>query len=84
MRPESLLKRAGHLCRAVASALIAGVWRSRSVKDVYAQLSARSTQEQVTIIGGVLVVLLLLSLFAAQFGWLGLLAFWFLLIVIVN
>ena len=75
---------AGATSRKVAAALIAGVWRKRSVREIDAWIRRRPGRDQVMITGGVLVALLALSLVAAQFGWVGMLVFWLGIIVIVN
>ena len=81
---RSLSTLAGATSRRVAAALIAGVWRKRSVREVDAWIRRRPGRDQVMITGGVLAALLALSVVAAQFGWVGMLVFWLLVIVIVN
>ncbi|MEM8581947.1 MAG: hypothetical protein AAGF50_12195 [Pseudomonadota bacterium] len=81
---QELATRAGTICRVGVSALIAGFWRSRSIKQIEANLQARSSLQQAAIVAAVLSLLLALSLFAAQFGWIGTLVFWLAIIVIVN
>lgn len=75
---------AGQLCRTVAATLIAGVWRRRAPHEVEARIKRLSLRDQIGVVGGVLGLMLLLSLFAAQFGILGFLAFLLLVVVIVN
>ena len=81
---RSLSTLAGATSRRVAAALIAGVWRKRSVREVDAWIRRRPGRNQVMITGGVLAALLGLSVVAAQFGWVGMLVFWLGVIVIVN
>lgn len=70
------LSRIGVICRGAAATLIARLWPGRSVRDVDQRLAACPARQQALVTGGVMLVLLLLSLFAAQFGWLGILLFW--------
>lgn len=65
-------------------AVIAGICRWRSISEINRWLTARPIVQQVTLVLGVLAVLFALALFAAQFGWVGMLAFWLALIVLVN
>ena len=74
----------GHLCRTVAAALIAGVWRRSSIGEVEARLKRFGVREQTWIVGGVLGLMSLCSLFAAQFGLIGVLVFLLLVVLIVN
>lgn len=81
---SSLVSRFGTMCRISAVALIAGVCRSRSIRDIDAAITARPVQQQAAITAGVLGALFGLSLIAAQFGWVGMLLFWLAVIVLVN
>lgn len=81
---QTIAFRFGTLCRNCAVAVIAGVWRSRSIKQINAQVKSRSTFDQVWITLGVLGLLLGLSMVAAQFGWVGLMAYLLAVIVLVN
>lgn len=78
------LPRFGILCRTSAVALIAGVYRRSSIKEINDQLVARPLQQQVLITLAVLGVLFALCVLAAQFGWIGMLLFWIAVIVLVN
>ncbi|MEM8569449.1 MAG: hypothetical protein AAGG56_00955 [Pseudomonadota bacterium] len=80
----NLLDRAATLCRAVAATLIAGVWRKHSAREMNAWIAGRSERDQGLIIGGSLLALFVTSLAAAQFGWIGLLLFMLVLVVVVN
>lgn len=71
-------------CRNVAVAVIAGVFRRRSIDEVDAEIKTRPHQQQIAIIGTVLGLLFAFSLVAAQFGWIGMLVFWLAVIVLVN
>ena len=84
MTRPNLLSTMGGLARTVSASLIAGVWRSRSIPQVEAQIKRLSTRDQAGVVGGVLALLLLLSMFAAQFGIIGLMVFWLAVIVLVN
>ena len=81
---QSFVVAAGQQCRTVAATLIAGVWRRRSIEEVEAKLKRLGLREQAGVVGGVLGLLVLCSLFAAQFGLLGFLAFLLLVVVLVN
>lgn len=76
--------RLGGLLRSAAVALIAGICRWRDIRDIDADLRARSPQAQAAITGGVLGGLFALSLAAATFGWIGILVFWLAVVVVVN
>jgi len=62
-------------CRTVAAALVGALWPGKTGADVEAEISALSARGQVAVVGGVLALLFLLSLFAAQFGIVGLAIF---------
>ncbi|MEM6891522.1 MAG: hypothetical protein AAGD43_27205 [Pseudomonadota bacterium] len=81
--PE-VLSRAGLLCRSITALVVAAFWRRHNIKDIEAALAARSKLEQALAFGAIVISIFGLSLFAAQFGWLGLLAFWIALIVILR
>lgn len=74
----------GHLCRTVALALIGGVLRGRSQADLDAALARRSVGEQRLIVFSVLALLFALSLFAAQFGWIGMGVYWMGIILLIR
>ena len=76
--------RLGSLCRNVAAALIAGVWRRRSIREVRDSLAALPAREEAAVVGGVLAALFLLALLAAQFGPVGLLLYFLAVVLIVN
>ena len=84
MTQPGLLSTMGGVARTVAATLIAGVWRSRTISEVEGQIKRLSLRDQSGVVGGVLGLMLLLSLFAAQFGILGLILFWLAVIVLVN
>jgi hypothetical protein len=73
----------GHL-RMATVALIAGVWRKRSLKETHERICALPLRDQAGIVAGVLGLLFGLCLLAAQFGWVGLLVFALLVVLIVN
>lgn len=74
----------GTLFRRVAATLIAGLWPGRSLRDVDDALAARPPRQQAAITGGVLLCLVLVGFFAAQFGWIGILIFWMAVILIAQ
>jgi hypothetical protein len=76
--------RFGTLCRNVAAALIAGVWRRRSITEVRDRLAGMPPREEAAVIGGVLGLLFLLAVAAAQFGVIGLLLYLLAVVLIVN
>jgi hypothetical protein len=67
-----------------AVTLIAGVWRRRSVRETHERVAALPMRDQAGIVAGVLGLLFGLCLIAAQFGWIGLLVFALLVVLIVN
>lgn len=83
-KSTELFSRAGATCRSVTALVIAAFWRGRTVKEIDAALAARSLSEQALAFGAIVVTLFGLSLLAAQFGWIGLLAFWLGLIVVLR
>ena len=84
MTRPNLLSTMGQLTRTVSATLIAGVWRSRTIPQVETRIKRLAFRDQVGVVGGVLGLLLLLSVFAAQFGIVGLMLFWLAVIVLVN
>lgn len=78
------LGKAGSLCRTCAACIIAGLWPRHSLADVEARLAACSPRQQIVITSGVLVLLILLGFFAAQFGWIGILVYWMSVILIIR
>jgi hypothetical protein len=81
---RQVLVRGGTLSRRVAATLIAGLWPGRSLREVDDALAARPAGQQAAITGGVLFCLILAGFFAAQFGWIGILVFWMMVIVIAQ
>ncbi|MEL6798674.1 MAG: hypothetical protein AAFR34_02080 [Pseudomonadota bacterium] len=82
--PTTLAGKSLWIGRLAASALIAGVARRYSVKDVNDRLAAKPLKEQGLIVGGVMLLLFLAAILAAQFGIVGMLVYLIALIVIVN
>ncbi|MEM1386110.1 MAG: hypothetical protein AAGG54_00735, partial [Pseudomonadota bacterium] len=68
---QSFLPRLGMLCRVVAVTVIAVFYRKLSIKQINARVKAQPLARQAVITGLVLLALFGLSLFAAQFGWIG-------------
>ena len=81
---KSFMSRLGGLCRTGALVLFAGVYRKRSLSDLNERMLARPLQEQAIFTALVFSVLFALCLLAAQFGWIGILVFWLVIIVLVN
>ena len=81
---RQVLFRGGTLCRRGAATLIAGLWPGRSLRDVDDALAARPARQQTAIVSAVFTGLVLAGFFAAQFGWIGILMFWMLVIVIAQ
>lgn len=81
---EGLLLSFGQLARTVAATLVAGLWRRMSAEQIEARLKALPARDQAGLVGGVLGLMLLCSLFAAQFGILGMLGFWLAVILLVR
>ncbi len=84
MASGQVTARIGTTCRNVAVAVIAGVYRRRSTQEVNSAIKARPTEQQIAITAAVLGALLAGCVFAAQFGWIGMLVFWLAVIVLVN
>ena len=78
------LQRVGVLARTSAVALIAGVCRWRSIREINDSITARPIIDQVFITVAVLAILFALCIVAAQFGWIATLAFWLGVIILVN
>ncbi len=64
--------------------LLAGVWRRRSFSEVEVWLAKQAPGRRMGITIAVLGGLLALSIAAASFGWLGMLSFWFIVILLVR
>ena len=78
-----VLARAGRLCRTVAAALIAGLTR-RPADQVEDRLAGRPVAEQTALVGATLAGLFLVSLLFAQLGWIGMLVFLMLVVLVVR
>ncbi len=78
------LARGGTVSRRVAATLIAGLWPGRNLRDVDKALAAKPPRQQTTIIGALLLCLVLAGFFAAQFGWIGILVFWMVVILLAR
>jgi hypothetical protein len=76
--------RLGTICRNVAAALIAGVWRRRTIREVRDRLAGMPAREEALVVGGVLAALFLLAVLAAQFGPVGLLLYLLAVVLVVN
>ncbi len=78
------VQRMGLLCRAVAATLIAGVWRRHDVAEVRDRLAAMPARDEALVVGGVILLLALLALAAAQFGPVGLLVYLLAVVLVAN
>ena len=81
---QGMLGQAGMVFRAGAAAVIAGLWRNRSLAEVHDWLGTLPKRQNAMVVGGVFATLFLLSLLAAQFGWIGMALYFLAVIVIVN
>jgi hypothetical protein len=79
----SMLSAIGRRARIVAATLIAGLWPGRDAPEIACRISSLPRGQQAAVVGGVLGFLFLLSLFAAQFGLLGMAVFFMTVIVVV-
>lgn len=70
-KEQTILTPLARRCRMVSASLIAAFWMGKSGEDVEAQIEVLPTNQQAIIITGVLGLLFLISLFAAQFGYIG-------------
>lgn len=70
-------------CRDVASALLGALWIGRDSDEVAGQIAALPPRTQTWLTAGTLALLALTSFFAAQFGLIGLAAFWLAIIVLI-
>lgn len=70
-------------CRDVAAALLAGLWIGRDNDAVVAGIEALPPRSQAAFTLVTLALLMAVSLFAAQFGLIGLALFWLAIILIV-
>ncbi len=78
------LRRAAQIVRTAALLVVAGVWRSRSLDQIERRVADQPLRVQAGIVGGVLAALLILAFFFAQAGWVGILIYWLILIVLVR
>lgn len=84
-RPMDRIKnRLWCLSRDIALALIAALWPGEDFASVEAKLEKAPPAQQVLIVAAVLCALFLCSLLAAQFGFIGILLFWLLIIWLIR
>jgi hypothetical protein len=84
MTPErQFLVPVARRCRDVSVSVIAGLWPGRDEEEIEARLSALSLRGQGTVVGSVLGMLFLVSLFAAQFGLLGMALFFLVVVALI-
>ena len=82
--PTTLFAPFARRCRTVAAALIGAFWRGKSGADVEALITDLAMRRQVSVVVGVLAFLFLVSLFAAQFGLVGLAGFFVVVILLIR
>ncbi|QBF32217.1 hypothetical protein [Thalassococcus sp. S3] len=81
--PSVFFETLGMRCRDVAAALIGGLWIGRSSSDVVADIASLPARQQIWFTAVTLVLLFLFSLFAAQFGLIGMALYWLGVIAII-
>jgi hypothetical protein len=81
---ESVVSRLAGMSRTVAAGLLARVWRGGTAADLDERLAALPAARQAVIVGGTVGLLFLSALFAAQFGWIGLLVFGIAVVLLVG
>ena len=83
-RDSALVPRLARHCRAVAVLVLSGVFRNRSFEVIERRLTMLPTSRQVAITAGVLGFLFAAALVAAQFGPLGLAAYFIAVVLLVR
>ncbi|MEM8693157.1 MAG: hypothetical protein AAGG57_14885 [Pseudomonadota bacterium] len=81
--PESFSQKLAVRCRDVAALLIGGLWIGRDTARVVSDVASLPVRQQAMFTIGVLGLLFLFSLFAAQFGLIGMALYWLSVIAIV-
>ncbi|WP_224823535.1 hypothetical protein [Cognatishimia sp. MH4019] len=81
---DTMLVPLARRCRRVAAALIGALWPGKTGARVEEDIAHLSARAQIAVVGGVLALLFLLSLFAAQFGIVGLAALFVTIIVVMR
>jgi hypothetical protein len=71
-------------CRHVSASLIAAIWRTRTPAEIDAAIDRLPVARQTGVVASVLAFLFGLSLFAAQFGLIGLALFWLAVVLIIS
>jgi hypothetical protein len=84
MRRDDILREAWKSARRVAFAILAGLWRGLSDDEVERRITQRPLGEQTAIVLAVLAGLLFTSLLFAQAGWIGMLVFFLLVILLIR
>lgn len=74
----------GRQSRRVACALIAAFWPGREAAEIEERIVRQPMSRQVLVVGSALGALFFASLFAAQFGVVGMLVFLMLVIVVLR
>lgn len=74
----------GVAARNASALVVSGVARRLGVRDVRDRIEALPAGEQALVVGGVLGLLFLISLFAAQFGVVGMLLFFLAVVLIAR
>lgn len=84
MTPDrQILTPVARQCRNATVALIAGLWPGRSIGEIESRLIALPLRQQGWVVTSVLGMMGLISLFAAQFGILGLALFYFAAVALI-
>lgn len=81
---ETLLGGLWDWARAIAAALLDRWWRDKDGTSAESRLKRLPTRTQAVIVACVLLLLLVFSLVAAEFGWIGMLVYFLAVIVLVN
>jgi len=76
--------RAAETCRRVAVALVARVWPGETQTSLEDRVAALPPVTQVGLVGGIIGVLFGFAIFSAQFGWVGLLVYGLVIVVLVG
>lgn len=82
--PAGLARRTGRLCRTATVVLVAGLSRHRSFADIERTIEGAPIRDQIAIVAGTLSLLVAGAFGAAQFGVVGLLVYWLIVILIAR
>jgi fatty acid desaturase len=70
--------------RPVVAALLARFWRGHDQARAEARLAGMAARDEAAVTAGVLAMLFLAAVLAAQFGWLGMALYFLAVVVLVN